>query len=96
MIGVCLSIFIAFFMNSFFKISLHALGAGGLLGLLLTMVRYSAYDLRIILVVFILLAGAIGSAQRVLNVHNNEEIFAGYFVGFSGQFLAFSIVPLIV
>ena len=96
MMGACLSIFIAFFLNSYFKISLHSLGAGGLLGLLLTMVRYSAYDLRIFLVAFILLAGVIGSAQRILQAHNNEEIFSGYFIGFSGQFIAFSIVPLII
>ena len=96
MMGACLSIFIAFFLNSYFQVSVHAVGAGGLLGLLITMIRYSAFDLRIFLLAFILLAGAIGSARLILKANTGQEVFTGYFIGFSGQFIAFSIVPLII
>lgn len=96
MMGACIAVVIAFFMNSFYRISLHAVAAGGLLGLLLVLVRYSPYDLRLMLVVFILLAGLIGASRLILEAHKPQEIYAGYFIGFTGQFIAFSIVPLFV
>ena len=96
MIGGCVAIFIGFFINIFSKVSLHAIAAGNLLGLVLSIVRYSTYDLRILFVCTVLLVGIIGSARLVLNAHSPREIFTGYFVGFFGQFVAFSIVPLIL
>ena len=96
MMGACFAVFIAFFLNIYTRVSLHTVAAGGLLGLLLTMVKYSTYDLRLLLLGCILIAGAVGSARLILKAHNSREIFVGYFIGFSGQFLAFSIIPLIL
>jgi hypothetical protein len=92
MLGSCLSIFTAFFINIFTKVSLHTMGAGSLLGLLLTLIRFSTYDLRLVLVAGILLAGIIGAARLLLKSHTEREVFTGYFIGFSGQFIAFGIV----
>lgn len=92
MLGATLAVFISFFLNIFTKISLHTLGAGSLLGLVLIMIRYSTYDLRWLLVVIILLAGVIGTARLLLKPETNSEVFMGYFIGFSGQFLAFGIL----
>ena len=92
MLGSTLSIFTAFFINIFTKVSLHTIGAGSLLGLLLTLVRFSTYDLRYVLVAGILLAGIIGAARLLLKSHTEREVFVGYFIGFSGQFIAFGIV----
>ncbi len=96
MMGACISIFIAFFINIFTKVSLHTLGAGSLLGLLLTMIRYSTYDLRFILIASLFVAGAIGASRLILKSHTEREVYMGYFIGFSGQFLAFSIIPRII
>jgi hypothetical protein len=90
LLGACLGIFIAFFINIFSKVSLHALGAGSLLGLLVALLRYSTYDLRLVLIAAILIAGVIGTARLILKAHTEPEIFMGYFIGFSGQFLAFT------
>jgi hypothetical protein len=92
MLGATLSIFIAFFINIFAKVSLHTIGAGSLLGLLLILVRFSTYDIRMIFIGGVVLAGIIGTARLILNAHTEREIFTGYFIGFSGQFIAFSIV----
>ena len=95
MLGCCLSVFVAFFINIFGNISLHTIGAGSLLGLLLPMVRISTYDLRMVLIAGILIAGIIGTARMVLKDHSPREIFSGYLVGFVGQFIAFTILPKI-
>jgi hypothetical protein len=91
--GAGIAAFVAFFVNIFTKISLHSLGAGGLVGLTLAMVRYSTYDLRIILVVILIITGLTGSARLVLKAHTPTQVFLGYFAGFLGQFLAFTVVP---
>ena len=97
MLGATLAVFIAFFLNIFTQVSLHTMGAGGLVGLILIMIRYSTYDLRIFLVLIILLAGIIGTARLLLKSQTEGEIFSGYVIGFTGQFLAFSVVaPLLL
>ncbi len=92
MLGACISISIAFFMNIFTSVSLHTLGAGSVLGLVLILVRFSTFDLRLLFVATILLAGIIGSARLVLKAHSEMEVISGYFIGFAGQFLAFSVI----
>ncbi len=93
LLGCALSIFILFFVNVFEKISLHAAGAGGLFGLTLVMVRISFYDLRLLVIAAILIAGLTGTARLILKAHTQREILTGYLAGFTGQFVAFSIVP---
>lgn len=93
MTGACFAIFIAFFVNIFSKISLHTIGAGSLFGLLLILIRYSSYDLRLIFVAAILAGGFIGTARLVLGSHNTREVTLGYLAGFTSQFVAFIIVP---
>ena len=93
MTGASMAIFISFFINIFNKISLHTVAAGSLFGLLLILVRYSSYDLRLVFILAILLVGFIGSARLFLGAHNQREITLGYLVGFTSQFVGFIIVP---
>lgn len=95
LLGAAISGFIGFFSNIFTKISIHSIGAGSMLGLVLAILRYSYYDLRILFVVCIILAGIIGTSRLILNAHDAKQVYLGYLAGFSGQFVAFSIVPLI-
>jgi len=93
MLGSCFTIFMALCINIFMKISLHTLGAGNLLGIMLPLIRISTFDLRFVFVALILVAGIIGASRLILKAHNQREIFTGYFVGFTGQFIAFTIIP---
>lgn len=92
MVGASISMAVAFFMNAFSNISLRTVGAGGIVGLLLILVRFSTYDLRLVFVGAILMAGIIGSARLILKAHTEVEVFSGYLIGFVGQFLAFSVI----
>lgn len=95
MAGATLSLFVAFIINIFSKLSLHTLAAGNLLALCLVMMRYSTYDLRFLFVAMILLSGIIGVSRLILEAHTEKEVVTGYLAGFFCQFLAFSIVPRI-
>ncbi len=92
MAGATLAVFFGFFINLFFKISIHAIAAGCLLGLTLSIVKFSTYDLRLVMVGVILLAGIIGTARLYLNAHDARQVFMGYLVGFTGQFVSFTII----
>jgi membrane-associated phospholipid phosphatase len=92
MLGACISVSIAFFMNIFTMVSLHTIGAGSVLGLVLILVRFSTFDLRLLFVAAIILAGIIGTARLILKAHTELEVISGYFIGFAGQFLAFSVI----
>ena len=91
MMGACISISIAFFLNSWSHISLHTLGAGSIIGLILILIKVSSFDIRFVFVVAIILAGLIGTARLILKGHTESEVLGGYFIGFIGQFLAFSV-----
>ncbi len=93
MLGSCFTIFMALCINIFMKISLHTMGAGNLLGIIFPLISISTYDLRFVFVALILVAGIIGVSRLILKAHTPREVYAGYLVGFTGQFLAFTLVP---
>lgn len=106
-LGATIGLFIAFFINIFQKISAHAVGMGGLLGMVvITMLHYSyddfvlnissfgAYRISIysLLMFVIILTGMVGTARLLLKAHHPQDLYGGYFVGFVTQFLAFIIL----
>ncbi len=93
MLGCSFTIFFALLANIGMKISLHAMGAGNLLGIILPLIRISSYDLRFLFVGLILVAGLIGASQLILKRHTEREVFTGYLLGFTAQFIAFTLVP---
>ena len=96
MLGASFSIFIGFFINIFKKISIHAIAAGGFVGLVLCLMRMSDYDLKFFLVFSILLAGLIGTARIISSDTKENEVWAGYLAGFIGQFFSFTLVQMIL
>ncbi|MFN8285151.1 MAG: hypothetical protein U0V74_00260 [Chitinophagales bacterium] len=94
--GATISIFLGFFVNVFSKISLHSMGAGNFLGLMLPIIRLSTLDLRMVFIGCIVLGGLIGTARLLLKAHEPREVYVGYFAGFTGQFVAFTFVPLLI
>lgn len=102
-LGATVGLFLAFFINIFSKISAHAVGMGGLLGMVvITMILFS-YDtftlelpvvgglelnMIVVLLITILLAGLVGSSRMLLGAHKPIELWGGYVVGFGAQFVA--------
>ncbi len=101
-LGATIGLFIAFFINLFSKISMHAVGMGGLVGMILLasfLIDYQQFSIHLgtwtyqmtinsLLMLSILLAGAVGSARLVLNAHDPRDLYGGFLVGFCSQFIA--------
>jgi membrane-associated phospholipid phosphatase len=66
----------------FWKISLHMVGVGGLLGLLVAlMLRYHVFN-QTSLIIAIVLFGLVGFARLWLKAHTNAQTYIGYLIGF--------------
>ncbi len=107
MLGASISLFIAFFLNAFTKVSTHAVGMGGLLAIvLLAMATYELdyftltiggwgpwyVHMNVILMIAILVSGLVGSARLYLRAHIPSQLWPGYLIGIFGQLVAYNIV----
>ncbi len=105
--GAVVALFGAFFVNNFFKISLHAIGAGALMSMLILTVMFysrSTYILRIgdnmigeystisVLYLSVILSGLICTSRLILKQHNIQEIYSGLVLGFFAPLIAYYIV----
>ncbi|MEZ4995905.1 MAG: hypothetical protein R2824_36160 [Saprospiraceae bacterium] len=103
MLGSVLGLFIAFFFNIFSKISAHAVGMGGLTAtavIAMLLFRYNSFvinstilgafemSMASLLMLFIFLAGLVGTSRLILLAHVPRELYTGFIVGFSAQFIA--------
>lgn len=106
-LGVVIGLFLAFFLNNFSKISLHAVGMGGLVSMVILMCFYFAYyhieitmplvgemtvTKYILLYAAVLIAGVVCSARLYLGAHKVQDIYGGFLVGFFAQLIAFLIL----
>jgi hypothetical protein len=107
LLGVVISLFVAFFINNFTKISLHAIAAGGLVMSMLFLkfgFDYSEFmininptisimiNLDILIVCAILIAGLVGTARMYLKAHNSDQLYGGYLVGAVSHVIAYIVL----
>ena len=85
-LGGMISTLTAYLLNKRFKISLHGIGLGALVGFLYTyFLGLEKFDIAI-LIYAVLLAGLGLTARLILKQHNLFQIFAGFSLGFASQF----------
>jgi hypothetical protein len=78
-------------LNSFFKISMHGMGVGGLLVfVVISSFWYQAY-LGLDITVAMLITGTVCTARLILGEHNNFEVYAGLIVGALCQLIAYLV-----
>lgn len=102
-LGSTIAVFIGVLCNSFFKISLHTIGMGGMvMGLVLSRIA-GGYDdfvinlfgqktivhYNLVLIIVIIIAGLVGSSRLVLKAHTDRELYYGYMVGILSQIIAY-------
>lgn len=81
-LGAAISVTAAFLINLFWKISIHSVGAGGIIGMLFGISQKMNVELIPLLFIFIISAGMVGFARLKLNSHNPSQVYAGFIVGF--------------
>jgi hypothetical protein len=99
-LGATIGLFLAFFFNNFTKVSAHATGVGGLLGIMLISMRWFSYSYfyfgatRMAIPVYwllmgvLLLTGLVCTARLLLKVHEPKDILQGFILGLVGMWAA--------
>jgi membrane-associated phospholipid phosphatase len=89
-LGATIGIFAAFLINLFSKISMHTVGMGGFLAMMMICIGRSIGNDDYIIILAVLVAGLVGSSRLILGAHEPNEIYGGYAIGFLAQFAALS------
>lgn len=92
-LGVFITSSAALLSNIYFKISLHALGMGGLCGLMLILILlgYSS-SLFLPVMLVLLLTGVVCTSRLIVSDHTPFEIYSGVLVGIICQLIGFLLV----
>lgn len=87
--GIFLSSSFALLANIYFKISMHALGVGAFLGLVLIVIfGGSSYGVFLPVMLVILLTGFVCTSRLIVSNHMPFDIYSGIFIGMVSQFIA--------
>lgn len=107
-LGTTIALFLAFFINLFSKISAHAVGMGGGIGMLVLLMSYFPdynaiaipfpgnqvleISTTALLLIVVVLAGLVGTSRLSLKAHEPMDLYGGYFIGFVGQMIALRFI----
>lgn len=107
LLGSTICLFSCFFVNLFNKVSLHTAGIGGLLAGIVILRYHFAYSYfgfsfgnginyqvnsNLLIIIFLIIAGLVGSSRLVLKAHDSQEIYGGYLIGILSQVIAMRIL----
>lgn len=88
MLGVFLASSAALIANIYFKISMHAIGLGGWLGLFLVIANTNTMLMTWPIAAVLLITGLVCTARLIVSDHTVKEIYTGLFLGLLAQFVA--------
>jgi len=91
MFGVFISSSAALIANIYHKISMHAIGMGGMLGLFLVVMQQNTMLMTGPLTIALLTTGIVCTSRMIVSDHQPKEIYAGLVVGLICQFIGAAI-----
>ena len=92
MTGVLLTSVAALLSNIYFKISMHAMAMGGLLGIFLIIMRINTMWMTWPLCIALLITGLVCTSRLLISDHRPREIYQGLLTGLVCQFVAAVII----
>lgn len=87
MFGVFISSAAALIANIYYKISMHAIGMGGLIGIFLVIFKENTMLMTWPLSLAFLIAGLVCSSRMIVSDHRPKEIYSGLIMGMLCQFV---------
>jgi hypothetical protein len=90
--GIFYASIIAMTANIYFKISMHAIGMGGLVGMMVVALFSGQLIGLVPLALAVLITGLVMTARMVTGDHQQGDMLAGFLVGFLAQMTAHYIV----
>ena len=82
-LGGLIALLFTFFITLRFKISIHMVGLGGLMAMILFISFYLKVNLSFYLILVTLITGMTGSARLLLKAHTPAEVYSGFLMGFA-------------
>jgi hypothetical protein len=93
MLGSTFLVICSLIITFFYKISLHMIATGGLLGGLIGLAFLHSVDLTGSILVLILFAGVMGSARLlIIDSQKPEAVYSGFLIGITVMFLLFILI----
>jgi hypothetical protein len=87
--GVFLTSSVSLIANIYFKISMHAVGCGGMIGLMIVVLNHNASSpFTLPLIIAILITGIVCTSRLIVSDHTQKDIYLGLFCGFVCQLIA--------
>lgn len=87
--GAYWGIIALFVCSIFYKISMHTVAAGGMLGVLIVLLMLSPVSMTVPLFIGIVIAGISGTVRLLLGAHTQFEIWSGYALGILAMLAAY-------
>jgi nitrate reductase NapE component len=87
-LGVFLAASAGLIANIYFKISMHAMGAGGLLGIFWVITKENSMLMTWPFALAILISGIVCTSRMLISNHTQKDIYIGLLVGFASQLVA--------
>lgn len=91
MFGIFIATSAALIANIYYKISMHAIGMGGLLGLFLVIMLQNTMLMTWPLSLAFLLTGMVSTSRMIVSDHRPKEIYTGLFLGLACQLVGAAI-----
>jgi hypothetical protein len=86
--GMFFSAAVALVLNNNYKISMHAIGVGGLMGLMIVILLNGNLDAGLPMMLAVLVTGAVMTARKTVSDHHWFDIITGFLLGFLTQLIA--------
>lgn len=86
-LGAAIAIFISFLINLKWKISIHMVGIGGLMGLLYVFSQQLHFNFLLLILCISIVAGLLGTARLFIGAHAPSQIYAGFLLGFGVEYV---------
>jgi hypothetical protein len=83
--GMFMASSIALIANNYFKISMHAIACGGMLGLFILTIQDGTLSSGIPMMIGVFITGMVLSARKIISDHNWFELLCGLVVGLLSQ-----------
>jgi hypothetical protein len=87
-LGVFLAASAGLIANIYFKISMHAMGVGGLLGVFIVIYNEHSMLMSWPIAIAILISGLVCTARLIVSNHTQKDIYLGLLLGFASQIVA--------
>jgi hypothetical protein len=92
--GAAIAILWSLLVNLKWKISIHMIGIGGVMGLLVAFSYYFNANMRGALIALAILAGILGTARLLKDAHVPSQVYAGFVGGFLLEFFYFRMIAI--